>query len=87
MQARQNLKQVQQRETNMKAISDEGMRQIEARNFVQQQQLQEQIAQQYGQEAFGQYVERNSERNEQPEEDHIEEQKPELQAIEYAGPQ
>ena len=26
MQARQNLKQVQQRETNMKAISDEGMR-------------------------------------------------------------
>ena len=34
MQARQNLKQVQQRETNMKAISDEGMRQIEARNFA-----------------------------------------------------
>lgn len=34
MQARQNLKQVQARETNMKAISDEGMRQIEARNLA-----------------------------------------------------
>ena len=38
-QARQNLKQVQARETNMQAISDEGMRQIEARDLAQQQQL------------------------------------------------
>ena len=37
MQARQNLKQVQQRENNMKAISDEGMRQIEARDISQEQ--------------------------------------------------
>jgi hypothetical protein len=70
----------------MKAISDEGMRQIEARNlaaYQEQQQLQEQIQQQYGQEAFGQYIERTSEKERQPGEGHDEEQEPELQAIEY----
>ena len=34
-QARQNLKQVQNRENQMKALSDEGMRQIEAQTFAE----------------------------------------------------
>ena len=61
----------------MKAISDEGMRQIEAANiasYQEQQLLQEQIQQQYGQEAFGQYVERTNEKERHPGEDHDEEQ-------------
>ena len=46
-QARQNLKQVQNRENQMKALSDEGMREIEAQTLAEQQ-LREQIQQQYG---------------------------------------
>ena len=43
-QARQNLKQVQNRENQMKALSDEGMREIEAQTLAEQQ-LREQIQQ------------------------------------------